>query len=119
MNNFVPVEMENGNIVWVEVDESSRVKGDGFSLVSGEGQKALKGFEETVDALKVNAKYLLNQLSLLAPREVEVEFGIKIGVEGKTPFFALAKATGEANYSIRLKWVSEDASQPATGEKKD
>ncbi|MCB8924072.1 MAG: hypothetical protein H6652_00440 [Ardenticatenaceae bacterium] len=110
ISNYVPVTTPSGQTIWIEIEET--VQEDGFSLASGEGKKVLKGFQETVEALKDNAGFVLEQLKGLAPKEVEVEFGITVGVEGKTPFFALAKATGEANYTIKLKWVREESEQP-------
>lgn len=100
MSHYIPVTTPGG-VVWAEVEEKS----EGIETVAA--KRALASFEETAEALKENAKFLLKTLEELAPQEVEVSFGIKAGAEAGTPFFGLAKASGEASYSVTIKWKSE------------
>ena len=104
MNRYIPIETPGGTI-WAEIEETPG--SEGIEL-TGWGTKALKSFEDTVDALKKNAQYLLNAIQELGPEEVEVSFGIKVGAEAGTPFFGLAKASGEGSYTITYKWKSKE-----------
>ncbi len=100
MSHYIPVKTPGG-VIWAEVEEKS----EGIETVSA--KKALASFEETAEALKENAEFLLKTLESLAPQEVEVSFGIKAGAEAGTPFFGLAKASGEASYTVTIKWKSD------------
>ncbi len=103
MSKYIPVETPGGTI-WAEIDANS----DNAGLVLTSVQdKAVESFEEVTNSLKKNAQFLLNSLAELAPTEVEVSCGIKVGAEGGNTFFGLAKASGEASYTITLKWKSE------------
>jgi hypothetical protein len=104
MKRYVPIETPGGTI-WAEVEETDEVKG--LQLV-GIRDEALKSFQEAAGAMRDNAKFLLRILEELSPQEMEVSFGIKVGVEGGTPFFGLAKASGEGSYTVKLKWKSDE-----------
>lgn len=98
MTRFIPIETPGGTI-WAEVEEIANDKS--LTLTSN---RAFQSFEDAVKAMKQNASLILASLSELAPGEVEVAFGIKAGAEAGTPFFGLAKASGEASYSVKLTW---------------
>lgn len=93
-----------GGEILVEVDEGTQTKG----ITLAAKPDISKSFEEAADAMKANAKYLHKVIEELSPHEVEIAFGIKAGAEGGTPFFGLAKVSGEASYTVTLKWVSEE-----------
>lgn len=103
MSKFVTIETPGGT-VWAEVENPGAT---GIELNSARGQKAIKSFEDTVQALKENADYMINALKELELEEIEVSCGVKIGAETSTPFFALAKASGEASYTITVKWKAK------------
>lgn len=102
MSNFIPVQTPGGTI-WVEVDEG--VDFEKLEL-TGIHEKALKNLEEMSEAIKNDAKFLLDKMAELSPAEVEISFGIKAGAEAGIPFFALAKASGESNFTFTMKWVN-------------
>ena len=104
MSQYTTIETPGGTI-WVEVDD--RISGN--SLVpAGAGNRALESFEEALNALRANAKEALDAVTNpkfgLAPNEVEISFGITAGAEGGNTFFGLAKVSGEASYTVTLKW---------------
>ena len=103
MTQFIPLETPGGTI-WAEVEEIDTDKG--LVLTSN---KPFQSFEDAVEALKRNASLILASLTDLGPNQVEVSFGIKAGAEAGTPFFGLAKASGEASYSVKLSWKSGKA----------
>lgn len=101
MTNFIPVDTPGG-LILVEVNASTEPPT--IDLVSA--PEVFRKFEETVNALKENAAYIRETLGTLAPNEIEVSFGIVVGFEAGISVFGLAKASGEANYSVTLKWKS-------------
>jgi hypothetical protein len=104
MGQFVPVET-SGGVIWAEVDDTADVGG----IVLAGANAKFPSFEEAVATLKANATYLREVLkNELAPTEVEISCGIKVGVEGGNTFWGLAKATSEASYTVNLKWKTED-----------
>jgi hypothetical protein len=105
MERYIPVETPGGTI-WVEVDGDIDPRG---LTLTASSDKAFKTFKEAAQALKGNAQFLLDMLEDLSPEEMEIEFGIKVGAEAGTPFFGLAKTSGEANYTITLKWVADES----------
>ncbi|MFQ5615592.1 MAG: CU044_2847 family protein [Anaerolineales bacterium] len=105
MSYHVPMQTPGG-VIWVEIEEPAETL-----ALTGIQDKALRTFQETVEALKENARYIREKIKTLgeelAPDETEIEFGIKAGAEAGTPFFGLAKASGEASYTVKLKWGDE------------
>jgi hypothetical protein len=102
MERFVPLEFY-GSRALIEVDEG--VKKVGIKLL-GKGDKWPK-FEDAVETMKRSAQFLKECVNALAPSEVELTCGLKVGVEGGNTFWGFAKTSGEATYSVRLKWSSE------------
>lgn len=99
--HYVPVQLPDNSTIWVEIDPvPSQVEmlGGGIPPIS---------FEEMVGKIKVAGKFILDQLSALEPSEVEVSFGIKVSAEGGNSFWGLAKTSGEASYTVTLKWSKE------------
>lgn len=103
MSRYIPIETPGGT-VWTEIEETAA---EGLVLTSAQ-DKALKSFQETTEALKENARFLLQKLEVLGPDEIEVSFGIKAGAEGGNTFFGLAKVSGEASYTVTVKWKSSE-----------
>lgn len=86
--------------IWIEVDESQDF---GVELVASP-HDTIRSFQGMVDALKSNAEYIVSTLKELGPAEIEATFGIVAGAEAGIPLFGLAKASGEANYTVKLTW---------------
>ena len=99
MSNYATVDTPGGSIL-VELENTDNV--DGIELASSRG--SLPSFEEAGNSLKENAKYLLEIMKDLSPNEVEVSCGIKVGAEGGNILWGLAKTSGEASFTITLKW---------------
>lgn len=106
MSTFMLVPTPAGQIP-VEMDTD--LQNDGRILASIPDLS--KSFEQAVESLKKNAEYIKTQLIILSPDEVEISFGIKAGAEAGTPLWGLAKATGEASYTVTMKWKSNDAAK--------
>lgn len=104
MSRFLSVETPGGPI-WVEVSDDENT--ESVELVANR-KDIYRTFEESAQALKQNAQYLVNSMSSLGPTELEVTFGMSVGVEASVPIFALAQVNGEASYTITLKWKADD-----------
>lgn len=104
MSRFIPVETPGG-VIWVEVQDSEAVDS---LLLTGVQEKAIDTFEGAVEALKRNASVIRETIADLEPDKIEITCGIKISAEAGTPIFGLAKAGGEANYEIVVKWDFKD-----------
>lgn len=99
--------LEDGGTFLVEVDESepeSALKRAG--AVGEVVERAQQTFQSALENLKPAAAAILAKIRELseAPDEVAVEFGIKLSTEFGV---VLAKATGEGNYKITLRWKKE------------
>jgi hypothetical protein len=103
MSKFIPVQTPGGAI-WVEVEDNTAIE---KLELTGISEKAQRDFEDAVNALKKNAELALTKMLELSPNEVEISFVIKVGAEAGTPFFALAKASSEASFTVVTKWKSE------------
>lgn len=101
MSRFIPIETPGGTI-WAEVEEIPNKKS-----VTLTANKPFQSFDEAVEAMRKNAGLLIASLEDLKPEEIEVSFGVKVGAEAGTPFFGLAKASGEASYEVKLTWKSK------------
>lgn len=69
--------------------------------------KAAMKFEEVSETVKKVSNSLVDSIAGMAkkPQEVEVEFSIKVG--GESGVF-VAKASAEANFKVKVKWVYKD-----------
>ncbi|MCL4265787.1 MAG: hypothetical protein KJ069_21415 [Anaerolineae bacterium] len=99
MSRYIEVETPGG-LILAEIDDSEDLSG--IELVGI--REKLPTFAEACASLKRNADFILNVTGDLAPDEVEISCGIKVGAEGGNVFWGLAKTSGEATYSITLKW---------------
>ena len=112
MSRFLSVDTPGGPI-WVEVSDAE----DTASVELVANRKDIyRTFEQSAQALKRNAQYLIDLMSSLGPTEVEVTFGMSVGVEASTPVFALAQVNGEASYTVTLKWQSGDRPEHSEAE---
>ena len=117
MSRFLSVETPGGPI-WVEVPDVEDT--ETIELVANR-RDIHRTFEESAQALKQNAQYLVDLLSDLEPKpkEMTITFGISVGVEASTPIFALAKANAQASYTIALKWQPEAQQADTSTSNKD
>ncbi len=107
MSKYVPIKTEGGRIILLETDNQQAV---GLAGISTYKDKIAKSFKEVSEALKEEARSLLEILSDVSSslKEVEIEFAIKVDVEAQTPFYALAKASTGGTYTVKLKFKIND-----------
>ena len=61
-------------------------------------------FSSALDTLLKHGKLVLEKSKELSPNEVELEFGIKGGIEAGIPVWGLAKASSEGNITVKMHW---------------
>jgi len=109
MANYIQFSALDGETMLVQIEEPTastvgRVGiGEAAEKVIGKAQESFK------DALRIvghNAEAFIEEVRRLAcrPDEMEVTFGLK--ASGEFGNFAIAKAVGEANYAVKLKWTT-------------
>lgn len=49
----------------------------------------------------------LEGASSLKANEVEIEFGLRVSIDGGVPLWVFSKAGAEANFKVRVKWDRE------------
>ena|SRR5579863_4347971 len=78
------------------------------SAVGDTAGQALRSIESSLASIEELASRITSRLrSALpeGPNEIELTFGIKASAELNA--LVVAKAQGEANYSVKLKWTSQ------------
>jgi Trypsin-co-occurring domain 1 len=110
MTGVVEVPLAGGGSILVEVDDP------GGPVTRGRGGRDLatlpaleEPLERVLGGLLPTTRALLGQLRALAdsPHEIELEFAVKVSADAK---LVIARAGGEANFRIALKWSSEAGS---------
>lgn len=101
---FEIIENTPGGAIAVELDGEKT----GLNMVSRRSDQ-LPSFEAALEAMKANAEHVLETVRRLQPDEVEICFGLKAGAEAGSTFWGLAKASGEASYTVKLVWKRGDA----------
>ena len=95
-------------IIEVETLSSDSQEVGRVSSVGRDMQKRVieveESFNNVFQIIRLIAQVFINQVRKIAdsPDEVEMSFGIK--ASGEIGSFVVAKATAEANYSIKLVW---------------
>ena len=105
MSTYVEYELDDGSVLYVEVDEAEQglVRA---SRESGEPVRAERKFGDALDGVKKSAQTMMAKFRELRADEVELTFGLKVA--GEVGHFAIAKAGLEANYEVTLKWKNQD-----------
>ncbi|MEM6297227.1 MAG: CU044_2847 family protein [Bacteroidota bacterium] len=107
MNEVLEFETENGEIIYIEVDEGRRGvhRGRGESKNGG---RIKEKFEAALSLVKTVGNSIVEQVKQIdaAPDEVSVELGVKFSVETGA---IIAKTGTEGNIRLTLKWKREEA----------
>jgi hypothetical protein len=110
MMQFIEFTNDDGVTFLVEIDEKDLGSQGGIEkagLVEEGIAKAQTLFEKAVDnVIQSNAKAFLKSVRNLSiqdqPESMEITFALK--VTGEAGNAAIAKGTGEANYTVKLTW---------------
>lgn len=104
MHTYIEYQLDGNTTILVEAPEekgrkvvrSSAEKGDVVKM------KAKKSFGEALKEIRVQAKFLLNEIEELNVQEAEVKFGIN--TVGELGNMAIGKIGVGVNYEVTLKW---------------
>ncbi len=122
MAHYIKYQTADGGVVLVEVEgeapaavpkggvvKASRV-GDAIQDIVQEVQVK---FEDAVDVVQRGAQIIIDKVKGLSdpPDEIEVTFGLKAA--GELGNFAIAKASAEANYEVKMTWKREKKGEDA------
>jgi hypothetical protein len=111
MSHILKYQTVDGSTVLVEIDGEAQVPQEGIIEAGrvGEGiknavEEVQTRFEDALDAVRQNAQTIIGKMEALSdrPDEVEVSFGLK--ATGELGNFAVAKASAEANYTVKMTW---------------
>jgi len=114
MANYIRFDAGDGAQLLVEVDreETGAPGGPVKAGLGGKVRDAVAAAGTTLDValsrvIKANARPFLDALDGLErrPTEAELSFGVK--ATGEVGNFAVAKAGGEASYSVRVLWRAD------------
>jgi hypothetical protein len=102
MKRFIEYKMANGETITAEVDEPEPLGVEPVSLRDWVKPKpAQVTFEEALDKVTPSTAAVINKLSSIGLKHIEVEFGLKMNA---TAGVVIASAGVEANYKITLTW---------------
>jgi hypothetical protein len=99
---LIEVPVEGGGRLLVEAAAEDLPQG--LELASRPGDVALRAsqsLEHAVDQVRPALKAVLDRMIALAPAEVEVEFGLRLGAETGV---VVAKGTSEVHFTVTLVW---------------
>ncbi len=123
MAYYIKYKTDDGGVVLVEVegDAPAAVPKGGVvkagrvgDMVQGAVQEAQTKFEDALHAVHHNAQTIIGKVKGLSdpPDEIEVTFGLK--ATGELGNFAVAKASAEANYEVKMTWKRDEKEVKAT-----
>jgi len=107
--SYFNVPLDRGTVV-IETDELPGARP--ISAVGDSTTNALHSIESSLASIEELARRITSSLRAAmsdGPDEIELTFGIKASAELNA--FIVAKAQGEANYCLKLKWTDR---KPAT-----
>ncbi len=109
MPRYIEFTTASGDTVLIEVEEAETPGVRKASLSPGEiVERTNKTFEEAISSLRASAQAIVSTVSNLAqpPDELEVTFGLKIA--GEVNALAVAKAGGDATYTVKMTWKRKE-----------
>ena len=120
MTRYIKYQTAAGGTVLVEVEGEAALPKGGVVKAGRVGEAVQDAisevetkFEDAMDAVRQNAQTIIDKVRkglTDPPDEVEVTFGLK--ATGELGNFAVAKATAEANYTVKMTWKREAEQKP-------
>jgi hypothetical protein len=110
MARYIKYQTDEGTLlVEVEEGEAGLAKGGRLGEAVEETVEEIQvRFEDAMNAVRQNAQVIVGKVRGLVdpPDELEVTFGLKAA--GELGNFAVAKASAEANYTVKMMWKREE-----------
>ena len=92
--------MMSGKSVLVEVSSNAEVAEE---LQKGIGTKRIS-FDEIIADVKRAAKEVFDTLMDLGVEEIELSYGVSLGVKAGVSFWVISEINSNANVTIKIKW---------------
>jgi len=96
----------SGHALFFEINTNDEISD---SILLGKPNKSVS-FEEILRDVNVTIKSVFDSLENTGIEEIEFEYGIRLGVKAGIPIWVISEASGEANFSIKVKWKKSNAS---------
>jgi hypothetical protein len=110
MKRYIEFPLEQGGSLVVEVEEPDTEFGAvAIGRPDQVAQKATQSFGEALARVQPAIAVVIDQLRVLQPEELTVEFGIKLNAAAGA---FLASAGTEANFKVSIKWKSDRRPSP-------
>jgi hypothetical protein len=107
-DKYTAAEMPVGEM-YVEVSEMKCISEEQIRLTRNKNKgDRFKTIKECLESLEKNAKFIKTSLESLSADETELSIGLKLATEGGSNFWLIAKASAEANLTIKFNWKNED-----------
>jgi hypothetical protein len=108
MSQIIPIELEDGTVIYMETSEDGRQPGEPKrGLIPTEPQKQVaQHFQEIQKTVRAYTAYTLaafKNLVIAEVSEVNLEFGVKVNVTSGIPF--IASGTADCNVKISVKCI--------------
>jgi hypothetical protein len=112
--NATPVESLD---LFIEFpDQEGLVKaslGDGLERLKNESEKAMNITMGVIHTMADKISKAIDTIEdEIRPNEMEIEFSIKLDIEGGSVFPMIAKTTAGGQFNIRFKWTLEKTNRP-------
>jgi hypothetical protein len=101
MSELVEFRLQDGASVVVEMEEEQAGLVPAGRRAGEIAREAAQTFEDAIASILPAAEIVTRELRKLTPDELGVELGIKLTAEAGA---VIAKAGGEANFKVTLKW---------------
>lgn len=104
MSKYIETNI-SGNPVFVEVNSNEEVSEE---IKRGRPNKQVS-FENIINDVKNTTKSVFDSLQEIGIEEVELEYGIKLGVKAGVSIWVISEISSEANFTIKVKWKNPES----------
>ncbi len=114
MSTYVEYQLDDQTTLLVEADEATIGNAPIKAGINSEDKvvEAARRFDEALAGVKQSVSILRREFAALETDEVEVTFGIKVASSGG--IFAIVQASGEINYTVKVKWKKSSIEKNST-----
>jgi hypothetical protein len=118
MARYIQYTTADGGIILVEIEGEAKAPEGGVvkagrvgDAVQSTVEEVKTKFEDAMNVVRENAQTIIDKVKNLSdpPDEMEVTFGLKAA--GEVGNFAVAKASAEANYIVKMVWKREQEAE--------
>jgi hypothetical protein len=122
MAQYIQLKTDDDETILIEIDEAKVLREGGLAkaglkdITQDVVEAAQQTFETAIEVVLRKHMQIVRNVLQACPEmmeKVELTFGLK--ATGEAGILAIAKGSGETNYSIKLVWSPSNTSGPAGG----